>query len=686
MKLYQVILAASVLSYTACNTLGGGSSSSESSLPKGTKFIEPSFIDSSVRAQDDFYTYAGGNWLKKNQIPASETRWGSFNLLEDFNKNALKGLVEAAAAKTGSKKGTPEQMVGDLYASGMDTVTIEKAGIGAIKTDFDRIATIKDATGLWDELAKQTAEGGNPLFGFYVGPDDKNVTKNMCNLFQGGLGMPDRDYYIKTDERNAKLKAAYIQHVKTMMVLAGEDEATATKSATTVVGLETELAKVSMDRVAMRDPYNIYHKLPLSEVNKLTPGVEWKALLAKMLVLNEDTLLVAQPNFFKAVAAMIKTKPIDDWKTYMKWHSLNGASTYLSKSFDQEHFNFFGKTLRGQQEQKPRWKKISGLVDGAVGEQLGKMYTEKYFPAKSKERMMELVNNLSAAYEERIKGLDWMSDSTKTKALEKLHSFIKKIGFPDKWRDYTGLDITRDNLIQNVRNSNAFDYKYMISKLGKPVDKTEWGMTPPTVNAYYNPSFNEIVFPAGILQYPFFNFEADDAAIYGAIGGVIGHEMTHGFDDQGAQYAADGNLKNWWSKEDETKFKAKTKMVVDQFNAYTVMDTMHVNGNLTLGENIADLGGVTIAYAAFKKTKQGQSNEKIDGFTADQRFFLSWAQVWRQNIRDEEQATRIVTDPHSPGIHRCNGPLSNFAPFYTAFNVKEGDKMYKPEVARAKIW
>jgi putative endopeptidase len=397
-------------------------------------------------------------------------------------------------------------------------------------------------------------------------------------------------------------------------------------------------------------------------------------------------MLVAQPDFFASMSKMLNSTPIADWKIYLKWHLLSGMAAFLSADFDTESFNFYGKIMRGQQEQKPRWKRVLSVVDGAIGEQLGKMYTDKYFTSEAKARMMELVNNLERAFETRINKLDWMSDSTKLKALDKLHSFIKKIGYPDKWRDYTGLEITRNSYVKNVLASNVFDYNYNIGKLGKPVDRTEWGMTPPTVNAYYNPAFNEIVFPAGILQYPFFDLSVDDAAIYGGIGAVIGHEMTHGFDDQGCQYAADGNLKNWWSAEDKMRFDTKTNGVKLQYDSYTILDNKHVNGALTLGENIADLGGVTIAYDAFKMTKQGKSNEKIDGFTPDQRFFLSWAQVWRQNIRDEEAATRLVTDPHSPGIHRCNGPLSNFAPFYAAYNVKEGNKMYKPEAERAKVW
>ena len=662
------------------------SDSKFTSLPEGVKFIEPSYIDTTVNPADDFYAYANGAWMKNNAIPASETRWGSFNLLEDFNKKALKGLLEEAAAKKGASKGSPEQMVGDVYRSGMDSVAIDKAGVTAIQSELDKINAITDSKSLLNEITREATSGMNPLFGFYVGPDDKNVTNNICNLYQGGLGLPDRDYYLKNEPREKDIRAKYLVHVAKMLQLSGETEADAAKHATTIMNMETAMAKVSMDRVTMRDPYKVYNKLTLADLTAKTPGIDWKEMMTNMMVTNQDTLLVAQPDFFVALSSMIKQTPIEDWKVYLKWHLISGMAGYLSKDFDQENFEFYGKTMRGQQEQKPRWKRVLSVVDGSVGDQLGKMYTDKYFTAAAKKRMMELVDNLQVAFEARIKTLDWMSDSTKAKANEKLHSFIKKIGYPDKWRDYKGLEIVGDSYMKNILASNAFDYKYMISKLGKPVDKTEWGMTPPTVNAYYNPAFNEIVFPAGILQYPFFDLSVDDAAIYGGIGAVIGHEMTHGFDDQGCQYAADGNLKNWWSDEDKSRFDAKTKMVKEQYDGYTILDNKHVNGALTLGENIADLGGVTIAYDAFKLTKQGKGQEKIDGFTPEQRFFLSWAQVWRQNIRDEEAAQRLVTDPHSPGQHRCNGPLSNFAPFYAAYNVKEGNKMFKPEAQRAKVW
>ena len=678
--------ALALLMFAAACKSGTETTSTGSSLPEGVKFIEPSYIDSTVKPGDDFYQYANGTWLKNNAIPASETRWGSFNLLEDFNQKVLHELLDEAAAKKGAAKGSPEQMVGDLYASGMDSATIEKAGIKAIESELAAIEKMATPADLFKEIARETQLGMNPLWSIYVGPDDKNVSKNVCNVWQGGLGLPDRDYYLKPDSQNAAIIKQYSAHIINMLKLGGSSDSLAKVQAASILKMETEMAKISMDRVAMRDPYKVYNKFSVADLSKQTKGMDWSAYLQDVGIKGQDTLLVGQPAFVKGLVAMMNTISINDWKAYLRWHMLSNMAPYMAKAFDEEHFNFYGKTLRGQQEQKPRWKRVLNVVDGAVGEQLGKMYTDKYFTEAAKKRMNELVSNLQSAFEARIKTLDWMSAETQTKAIEKLNTFIKKIGYPDKWRDYTGLEITRDNYVTNILASNRFDYNYMINKLGKPVDKTEWGMTPPTVNAYYNPAFNEIVFPAGILQYPFFDMSVDDAAIYGGIGAVIGHEMTHGFDDQGAQYAADGNLKDWWTADDKKRFETKTGAVKTQYDNYTILNGKKVNGALTLGENIADLGGVTIAYDAFKKTKQGQGSEKIDGFTPDQRFFLSWAQVWRQNIRDEEAAQRLVTDPHSPGEHRCNGPLSNFQPFYDAFNVQPGQKMYKAPEARAKVW
>jgi len=676
MKTNTICSTIFLLIFISCNN-----SKKYTSLPEGLKFIDAIHIDSSISPADDFYTYAGGAWMKNTKIPDDESRWSSFNVLRDFNRDAMKELTIKAAAKPGSE-GSPKQMVGDLYASGMDTETIEAEGIGPLKEIFAKIDSIKDLNSFIDVLVELNKEGANPLFHFYVSPDEKNVSKYQGSLWQGGLSLPDRDYYLKADK--AEIRKDYETHLQKMFTLAKIKDPSAKSKA--VLSIEKNLAQSSMARVEMRDPYKTYNKHSVADLSKQTPGINWTSFLKRIGAAKADTLIVGQPKFLKSLASMMTTRSIDDWKAYLKWHILSDASPYLSSDFDNEHFEFYGKTLKGQEEQKERWKRVLGVVDGAVGHQLGKLYVEKYFTQEAKDRMQALVDNLQVTFGERIEKLDWMSDETKEKAMAKLNSFTKKIGYPDNWRSYDGLSISRDSYFDNIRASNKFDFEYTLAKLGKEVDKTEWGMTPPTVNAYYNPSFNEIVFPAGILQYPFFSMEADDAAVYGAIGGVIGHEMTHGFDDQGSQYAADGNLKDWWTAEDKKLFQAKTKMVEQQFDNLTILDDKHVNGSLTLGENIADLGGVTIAYAAYKKTKQGQSGEKIDGFTGDQRFFLSWAQVWRQNIRDEEAAQRLITDPHSPGIHRCNGPLSNFAPFYTAFNVKEGDKMWKPEEKRAVIW
>lgn len=676
---HTLIAGASLLMMASCQP-------KESKESASRKLLDPANMDTTVRPGDNFFMYANGTWLKNNPVPASETRWGSFNTLVEDNYKALHELLNEAANKTDAAKGSAEQKVGDFYRSGMDSAAIDKAGMEPAKPVLARIDAIQDPQGIINEAAVMHTEGIGQLFGFYVAPDDKDVTKQICQFFQGGLGMPDRDYYFKTDERTTKIRDAYKEYLVKMHTLMGDDEATAKKKAEDIFKLETALAGASMTRVDMRDPYKLYNKFNVEGLNKLTPNINWNTTFEKLGIKGQDSCIVGMPAFFQEVSKQLTATPLDVWKTYLKFHTINDLSPYLASNFDNAHFDFYGKTVRGQQEQKPRWKRVLAMVDGSIGELLGKMYVDKHFKPEAKARMMELVNNLATTYAERIKRLDWMSAETKEKALGKLNTFMKKIGYPDKWKDYSKLDIEGNNYVANIIAASRFEYDYNINKLGKPVDKTEWGMSPPTVNAYYNPAFNEIVFPAGILQYPFFDMEADDAVNYGGIGGVIGHEMTHGFDDQGRQYAADGNLKDWWTKEDAEKFTQKANVVVNQYNSFTVLDTVHVNGELTLGENLADLGGLAIAYEAFKKTKQGQSDEKIDGFTPDQRFFLSWAQVWRANTRDEEMASRIMTDPHSPNQWRCNGPLSNMTEFYQAFNVQPGDKMYRPENERAKVW
>ena len=678
----SLLAAAALLALTACNqhteNTGGDSKAAR-------KLLDPANMDTTIRPGDNFYLYANNGWLKKNAIPADQTRWGSFSELQENNYTALHELLESSV-KANGKSGSAEQKVGDFYKSAMDTATIEKAGITPLNEDIARINAIADANGVLKEVAYEHTIGTNALFNFGVGPDDKNVIKEMASFYQGGLGMPDRDYYFNKDGRSTKIREAYKAYLVKLFSLMGDDAAAAQKDAADEYALEEKLAGASMTRVESRDPYKVYNKYSVASLNAKTPGIDWKSVFTDLKIGSQDSCLVGQPVFFAAIAKELKATPLPVWKKYLQLQMVMDASPFLSSAFDEAHFDFFGRTLRGQQAQKPRWKRVLGVVDASIGDLLGKMYVDKHFKPEAKERMMKLVNNLQETYSDRIKRLDWMSDSTKQKALAKLNKFMKKIGYTDKWKDYSALSIVPNNYVKNGEAAASWAYNYEISKLGKPVDRTEWGMTPPTVNAYYNPAFNEIVFPAGILQYPFFSDDADDAVNYGGIGAVIGHEMTHGFDDQGRQYDADGNLHDWWGPSDATNFLAKAKRVIDQFNAFTVLDTVHVNGQLTEGENLADLGGINIAYEAFMKTQQAKDNKKIDGFTPEQRFFLSWAQVWRANTRPEELASRIVTDPHSPSELRCNAPLSNMPEFYKAFGIKPGDKMYRADSIRASVW
>ncbi len=567
----------------------------------------------------------------------------------------------------------------------MDSVTLEQLGYQPIKANLDQIAAIKDVNGLLNNMAdlRLNAIGGTWL-GFLT-PDRKNVTQYIPQVGQGGTTLPDRDYYLKNDARSALIRKEYNQHLIKMFQLVGKTSAEATRAADAVQRIETALSKGQYARVELRDPYKTYNKMAWKDLSATTPSIDWKTLAERMKIKGTDSLIVANPSYLKTIDLLLSALPLEDWKSYVEWNVIRSSAPYLSNAFVEESFNF-NKVLTGQKEQTPRWQRISGLIDGQMGDLLGELYVEKYFKPEAKARMLELVNNLQETFAERIKKLDWMSDETKARALEKLNAFTKKIGYPDKWKDYSSIVIDKKDFIGNVKRTSQWSYDEMVNRLGKPVDKTQWGMTPPTINAYYNPSNNEIAFPAGILQFPFFDFGADDAVNYGGIGAVIGHEMTHGFDDQGRQFAADGNLKDWWTKTDADKFKSKADEVVNQYNGFVLLDTLHVNGRLTLGENLADLGGLNIAYEAFTKTKQFKENKKIDGFTPTQRFFLSWAQVWRSNALPEIQAQLILTDPHSPGEARANGPIVNMDAWYDAFDVKEGEKLYKPKEKRTKIW
>ncbi len=656
--------------------------------PKSTpmKFIDRSNMDLSVKPGLDFYRYASGSWIKNNPVPAKETRWGSFNMLRDFNINAVKNILDEAAKDKTALPGSVKKRVGDFYAAGMDSVTIDKLGYSPIAPELTRLTSLTDLNGVINEVATMRTRGlGSPLFGFSVGQDRKEATKIIAQLSQGGTTLPDRDYYLKSDARSLKIQEAYKAYISKLFTLSGTAEAQAKKNAEIIFAIEKSLANAQMSRVEMRDPYKTYNKFAIADLAKTTSNLDWTALLPKMKVNGQDSVLVNSPKFFTELNTLLSATPVNDWKTYLQWNVLKGAAPYLSTPFVDASFAF-NQVLTGQKVQTPRWQRMSQLTDGTLGELLGQLYVEKHFKPEAKARMQELIANLIKAYEIRIKNLDWMSAETKVKALEKLHAFTPKIAYPDKWKNYDGLEVSRDNFLQNLRNASTFGYTEMVNQLGKPVDKSRWGMTPPTVNAYYNPVLNEIVFPAGILQFPFFDPNADDALNYGGIGAVIGHEISHGFDDSGSQYDKDGNLKNWWTAEDLAKFKAKAKALQEQYDAYTVLDSIHVNGKLTLGENIGDLGGLNAAYEAFKMTKQGQSTERIDGFTPDQRFFLAWAQVWRGNILPESAAQLIVTDPHSPGEYRTIGAPVNMDAWYKAFNIQPGDKLYKKPEDRIKIW
>lgn len=650
------------------------------------KFIDPANMDLSVKPGDDFYTYASGNWIKNNPVPAKETRWGSFNELRDFNINAVKSIVEEAAADKSAPAGSVKRRVGDFYSAAMDSTRIEKLGYTPIKADLAKIEKIKTLQEVIDEVVAMRTNGiAAPMFGFGVAQDRKNVTKYMPSLGQGGTTLPDRDYYLKDDSRTIKIREAYLTYMTTLFTLTGSTETVAKAKANTVWTIEKELAEAQLSRLEMRDPYKTYNKFTVAAFSATTPNLNWNALLPKLLVQGQDTVLVSSPKFFSSLDGLLKSVPVADWKTYLQWNVLKSSAANLSSPFVKASFAF-NQVQTGQKVQTPRWQRMSSLTDNAIGELLGQLYVAKYFKPEAKARMTEMIKNLRTAFAIRIKGLEWMSDATKEKALIKLNAFVPKIGYPDKWKNYGGLTIDRSTYFQNLRNVGVWGYKEMVDQLGKPVDRTRFGMTPPTVNAYYSPTMNEIVFPAGILQFPFFAPDADDAINYGGIGAVIGHEMSHGFDDSGSKYDDKGNLRNWWTDEDRTKFEAKTKALGEQFDSYEVLDTVHVIGKLTMGENIGDLGGLNAAYTAFKLTKQGQSEEKIDGFTPDQRFFLSWAQVWRGNILPESAAQLIKTDPHSPGEFRTIGAPVNMDAWYKAFDVKPGEKLYKKPEDRIRLW
>jgi putative endopeptidase len=648
-----------------------------------SQFFDRSAMDTTVKPGDNFWLYANGNWNKTAVIPSTENSTGSFFDLRKKSREAMQRLCETAAVTT-APTGSVDQKVGDMYASGMDTITIDKLGYTPLKPYLKEINNLKNVKAAIAYVTAHQAMSDALLYSFGVQPDDKNASINICAFFQGGLGLPEKDYYFSTDPKIIDQRKAYVVYITKLFELTGDDSIAAAKNAAIVLAFETTLAGGHSSNVELRDPVANYHKMSKGDLEKLAPHLDWSSILTGLKI-TTDSFNIGQPKFYQTLDSMYAAVPINNWKQYLRFHETNNASTILSSDFVTANFEFYGKILSGQQKQKPRSERMASSVDATLGEALGQLYVKQYFTDSAKQRMMRLVNNLQQVYNKRIQALDWMSDTTKLKAEAKLAAFLKKIGFPNKWKVYNA-DIKRDDYFGNYIRLGKFEYDYQMSFEGKPVDRTLWGMTPPTINAYYNPYYNEIVFPAGILQFPFFDANADDAINYGGIGMVIGHEMTHGFDDQGSQYDLNGNLSNWWTADDKTKFDAKTAAVVKQYNAYTVLDSLHVNGKLTLGENLADIGGVTIAYQAFQNTEEAKSNKKIDGFTPDQRFFLGVAQIWRMKSKDAVQLQRIKTDPHSPAMWRVNGPLSDFTPWYTAFNIKPGDKMYKPVSERIQVW
>jgi putative endopeptidase len=644
-------------------------------------------MDTTAKPGVDFYQYANGGWMKNHPIPADQSRYGAFEQLEEENMKQLRSLFDKAASNKNATKGSIEQKIGDFYFSGMDTVKIEAEGAKPMLDALKQVDAIATSDDIIKAIANIQLTGASPLFGLYAGQDDRNSSMVIAQFGQGGLGLHDRDYYLGEDARSKTLREEYLKYVANMFTLAGSETMAPAEIANKIMAFETALAKEQRTRLELRDPIKNYNKMTLSGLENTAPNVDWKAYFKILGVTATNDINVGQPEYFTAISKIIKNASIEDWKLYLKWNIINNAAPYLSSKFVEEQFHFYGTVFSGREKMKDRWKRVLNETSGSLGEAVGQMYVEKYFPPEAKKKMLDLVGNLKAALNERISKLEWMSDRTKKLAQEKLQKMNVKIGYPDKWIDYSSLDVNRDSYYKNVAAANSFAVKYDLNKIGKPVDRDEWGMTPQTINAYYNPNMNEIVFPAAILQPPFFDLKADDALNYGAIGVVIGHEMTHGFDDQGRQYDASGNLADWWTPEDAQKFKEHVSVLVNQFNKIVMVDTTHVNGELTLGENIADLGGVMISYTAFQtaKTKAPQK-EKIDGFSPEQRFFLSFARVWRGNIRDKELMRRIKEDVHSPAKARVNGTLPNVPYFYEAFGIKQGDPLFIPEADRAKIW
>ncbi|MEO8593571.1 MAG: M13 family metallopeptidase [Candidatus Solibacter sp.] len=639
-------------------------------------------IDKTADPCKDFYEYACGNWLKSNPIPADQARWGRFNELDERNKQILREILEAAAKPDPGRDAVTRQ-IGDYYAACMDEKGIDERGLAGLTAEFDRIRRLADKAQLAAEIAHLHRSGVGSLFDFSSGQDFKDSTQVVAQLDQAGIGMPDRDYYLKDDAKSVELRQKYVEHVQRMFELAGRSLAEAKTMAATVMRLETELAKGSLDNVSRRDPDKIYHPMKRGEVPALAPAFSWEQYFTDTGTPGFQAIVVSHPEFFKTVNRLIQETSLDDWKVYLGWHLLHSEATLLPSAFLRENFDFYGRTLTGTKEMRPRWKRCVDSTDNQLGEALGRKYVEKTFGASGKERMLKMVGALEKALGEDIEKLPWMTAATKKEALLKLKAITNKIGYPEKWRDYSSVVIKRDDAIGNGFRADEFEFQRVLNKIGKPVDPLEWGMTPPTVNAYYDPQMNNINFPAGILQPPFFDSSMDDAVNFGGIGMVIGHELTHGFDDEGRQFDPKGNLQDWWTPADAKEFQQRAACVDDQYASFTVAPGAHINGKLTLGENTADNGGARVALIALLNTI-GKNAKKIDDFTPEQRFFLSFGQVWCSNEREESVRLQVATDPHSPPKFRVNGVVQNMPEFQKAFSCKAGQAMVKQNVCR--VW
>ena len=671
-------LAAGIVALARCNT-------PQKEVVK-IAAINPANMDTTVAAGTDFYEYACGGWIKNNPLKPEYARFGTFDQLLENNQEQLRVLIEELSA-TPHEAGSVAGKIGALYAMGLDSTKLNADGVAPIKEELAAINALATKSDVSKMVATLHKEGMAPFFALFVDADEKNSAMNIVQLYQAGIGMGDRDYYLLEDEGSAKMRDAYRAYINKLFTLAGSSPEQADAAVDAVMKIEKAIAEISYGREDLRDSQKNYNKLAYEDFKQIESPLDWDVYFESMGLAGLKELDAKQINFYKDMNKALQNTTVDEQKYYLAFNLLSAAAPYLSDDFVDADFEFYGKVMSGKQEQQPRWKRSLNTVNGALGEAVGEMYVEKYFPASSKEKMLTLVGNLQTALSERINGLEWMSDTTKAKAQEKLAAFTVKIGYPDKWRDYSGLEIKDDSYWANVRRSNIFDMAYQLADVDKPVDKSRWHMNPQTVNAYYNPTTNEICFPAAILQPPFFNPDADDAVNYGAIGVVIGHEMTHGFDDQGRNYDKDGNLIDWWTAEDAVRFKERADKLVDQYDQIIVIDTLHANGRFTLGENIADHGGLLVAHQAYLNSLKGKETPApIDGFTNEQRFFLGYATLWGQNIRPEEIRRRTKIDPHSLGKWRVNAALRNIAPFYAAFDIKEGDPMFMAPADRVVIW